>query len=688
MKEASKKAITGFTADRGGDADVAHLRALIANEERLRMAMDALKIGSFDWNIETGEIFWSANLESIMGLPPGGFGKNFESFVQQIHPEDRDKVQASIELALEHGSEYVQEFRMVRTDGVVRWVEARAQIYFDETGKPVRMLGIDIDATDRKRVEEELRRSEAEVRARAAELQAILDTVPAMTFIAHDPECRKMTSSRAAYDMLRLPQGANTSKSAPEGERPTNFRPMRDGRELRAEELPVQRAAATGKTIRDYELTLQFEDGTEQHVLGNAAPLLDPQGQVRGAVGAFIDITERKQAEGVLHQKHQYLHRTFENAAVGIASVALDGTWIQVNRKFCEIMGHSLEELVESTFLSITHPDDLEKSRELVKRLLDGHADHGSLEKRYVRRDQSVVWGHVWVSLLRRPDGAPDHFVAVTVDITDRKNAEAALRAREQELMQARGHLEKRILEATSSLEDANRNLRDLTNRVLQLRDEERRRISRELHDSAGQLLVALAMNCATLQREGTSMLGARVLADSEDLIQQLLTEIRTISHLLHPPMLEEMGLPSSLQWFVAGFSERSKIAVELRISPDFPRLHHQTEIAIFRSVQECLTNVHRHSGSKTAKVALTEEAATVLIEISDKGTGMSAERLASIQSAGRGGVGFRGMRERIAQLEGSLLIDSGPRGTTLRAVFPKTQPDLESPQSRKRLGE
>jgi PAS domain S-box-containing protein len=661
------------------ETDSAALHALIANEERLRMAMDALKIGTFDWNITTGEVFWSANLESIMGLPVGGFGKSFESFMHFVHHDDREQVQSKVRSVLEKGSEYVQEFRMVRTDGSVRWVEARAQIFFDEAGQPVRMLGIDIDVTERKRVEAQLGRSETECRARAAELEAILDTVPAMTFIAHDPQCQKMTSSRAAYEMLRLPHGVNTSKSAPEGERPTNFRPMRDGKELRPEELPVQQAAATGKPIRDCELTLQFEDGTEQHVLGNAAPLLDSDGRVTGAVGAFIDITERKYAEKALYQKQEYLHRTFENAAVGIASVALDGSLIQVNRKFCDITGYSREDLAGQTFLSITHPDDLAASRELVKRLMDHKTEHDSMEKRYLRPDGSVVWGNVWVSLVRKPDGSPDHFVAVVVDITARKHAEAKLRARELELEQAQTHLEARIHESTSSLETANRSLSELTSRLLQMRDDERRRISRELHDSAGQLLVALAMNTATLQREGTSELGRRVLADSEMLIQQILKEIRTISYLLHPPMIEEVGLPSSLDWFVAGFSERSKIVVKLDVSAHFPRLHHQTEIAIFRAVQESLTNVHRHSESKTAKVSLVEEAATVLLEISDYGIGMSSMKLAAIRSPGIGGVGFRGMRERIAQLQGTFEIESGSQGTVVRACFPKTAPEVEN---------
>jgi signal transduction histidine kinase len=151
--------------------------------------------------------------------------------------------------------------------------------------------------TDLKRARRALQQSEAEARARAEELAAILDAVPAMTFIAHDPECRKMTSSRTAYELLRLPRGSNTSKSAESGESPRNFRTIKDGRELFPEELPVQQAAATGRQVRNTELTIAFNDGTSRDIFGHAVPLLDQQGRVRGAVGAFVDITEQKRMD-------------------------------------------------------------------------------------------------------------------------------------------------------------------------------------------------------------------------------------------------------------------------------------------------------------------------------------------------------------------------------------------------------
>jgi len=172
---------------------------------------------------------------------------------------------------------------------------------------PRRLLQTIRHAIERKRAEEALRRSEAEALARATELSAIMEAVPAIMFLAHDPECCQMTSSRATRELLRLPRGASVSKSAPEPERPTTFRVMKGERELAPEELPLQTAAATGHEVHDCELTLAFNDGTRREIFGNAVPLFDESGKVRGAVGAFVDITERKRAEARIRRQNAVL---------------------------------------------------------------------------------------------------------------------------------------------------------------------------------------------------------------------------------------------------------------------------------------------------------------------------------------------------------------------------------------------
>jgi signal transduction histidine kinase len=243
-------------------------------------------------------------------------------------------------------------------------------------------------------------------------------------------------------------------------------------------------------------------------------------------------------------------------------------------------------------------------------------------------------------------------------------------------LYQAQGELEERVTQRTVALNDANRSLGDLSARLLHLQDEERRRIARELHDSVGQTLAALAMNLSSVGADiERFMKTARVIADSTALVNDMSTDIRTISYLLHPPLLDEAGLSSALSWYIKGFSERSKIEVSLDMPDDFGRLPGELETAVFRVVQECLTNIHRHSESQVAKIRLTQGDNHVRVEVRDKGKGIPPDKYAIMISAPSGtpGVGIRGMRERLRQLGGSLEIqcDGKGKGTTVIARLP-----------------
>jgi signal transduction histidine kinase len=245
-------------------------------------------------------------------------------------------------------------------------------------------------------------------------------------------------------------------------------------------------------------------------------------------------------------------------------------------------------------------------------------------------------------------------------------------RHREHALRIARGELELQVEQRTTELNTANQSLRDLTSRLLQLQDDERRRIARELHDSVGQMLVALNMNLSALGSDIERLARtASTVKDSTALVDNLTTEIRTISHLLHPPLLDEAGLSSALRWYVDGFAERSKIKVDLEIAPDLGRLSRELETAIFRVVQECLTNIHRHSESPSARIRVTRAAHDIRVEVRDCGKGIAAEKRMAMESAGTPGVGVRGMRERMRQLGGNLDIDSGGNGTCVVAQLP-----------------
>lgn len=257
-------------------------------------------------------------------------------------------------------------------------------------------------------------------------------------------------------------------------------------------------------------------------------------------------------------------------------------------------------------------------------------------------------------------------------ETTARQQAEAAETAR-RDLAQLNATLEVRVGERTAELRTANTSLRELSARLLQMQDEERRRIARELHDSIGQLLAAMSMNMAVVERDldKLSPEGKKAFEENRSFVQQILRGIRTISHLLHPPLLDESGLASALSWYVEEFSERSGIEVTLDCPPSVGRFSPELETAIFRIVQECLGNIHRHAQSATAAISLETSNGQVRLVVSDHGRGISPDKQQHLSSGMRTGVGVRGMQERVAQLAGQLKIESDGSGTTVTATLP-----------------
>jgi signal transduction histidine kinase len=254
------------------------------------------------------------------------------------------------------------------------------------------------------------------------------------------------------------------------------------------------------------------------------------------------------------------------------------------------------------------------------------------------------------------------------------------LRQAGEELSRSHVELERRVVERTHQLQESNQELaaqaervRELSGKLLQAQDEERRRFARELHDSVGQLVAALGMNLSLVRSEmdRLSPSAAGALTENASLIQELSRQIRTISHLLHPPLLDEIGLSSALEWYVQGFAERSRIEVALDLPENLSRLPRDMEIAIFRIIQEALTNVHRHSGSSTAAVKIENSGPQVRIEIRDAGRGIPPKKRSELTAAGRAGVGINGMRERLRQFGGTLRVESEEGRTAVIATVP-----------------
>jgi signal transduction histidine kinase len=251
---------------------------------------------------------------------------------------------------------------------------------------------------------------------------------------------------------------------------------------------------------------------------------------------------------------------------------------------------------------------------------------------------------------------------------------EARLQAAEaevarKELKDANATLETRVRLRTAQLEHERREVQDLSSQLLQAQDEERRRISRELHDSTGQLLAALAINLARLKSERTNPSADELIDDTTSMVDEMSRQLRTMSYLLHPPMLDEAGLVSAVKWYVNGFSSRSSIEVSLDC-PELGRLPGELEITLFRLIQESLTNIHRHSGSKKALIRIHRNDNCMDLEVTDEGKGFD-QCTPGGNPQPRHGVGIRGMKERVRRFGGTIEFLSSPSGTTVKARLP-----------------
>ena len=347
-----------------------------------------------------------------------------------------------------------------------------------------------------------------------------------------------------------------------------------------------------------------------------------------GAVDAFV-VQEREGHRVYTLEGSDLPYSTLvERMQQGAAMLDAKGCIVYANLSLAQLLDVPREKLIGLSLTQFLAPED---QSACLKLLHDAQTGSSEGETHLLRAGGESIPAHFSFSLLSRDKSATGVLIS---DLTHRKEQG------------------------------------ELAARFQRMQDDERKRIARELHDSVGQLLAAIGMNISVVQLQSHKLdaEGARAVSENAMLVEQVSREIRTISHLLHPPLLDVAGLVSALRWYVDGFSERSKIKVELDIPPEFGRLPDEVEIAIFRIVQECLTNIHRHSGSDSATIALAKENDSLTVQVKDNGKGIPKEKRRDLLESGRAGIGFGGMRERLRQLHGSLDIQSEGRGTTVIA--------------------
>ncbi len=412
-----------------------HKRAeeeLIRANERLEVAQEIGRIGTFDWDLVGGGVEWSASQEALFGLAPGTFGGRYEDFLGFVDPEDRAGLEREVRRVFAERDDLRAEFRIIRRDGSTRWLSALGRMTFDEAGGPIRVVGVNQDITGRKRLEELLRQRAADLLAlqgETAEALGLLDALfrgspVGLAYLDRDLRYRRINPA--------LAQAAGISPEAHVGRSIAEVLP-----ELPAEVgLSLRRVVETGEPALEHETSLTIGDPPRDRIALCSYFPVKAGGRVIGAGVASFDITARKAAEQGLRESEEQFRAVYDQAALGIAEVDLSGRFTRANERYCQLVGYPLEDLVKLRFREITHPDDPPGNFRLFDRLARDH-DRYTIEKRYLRRDGGTVWARTVVSLIRDGEGRPSRVLAMIEDIGDRKRLEAELARRMDDLADA-----------------------------------------------------------------------------------------------------------------------------------------------------------------------------------------------------------------------------------------------------------
>jgi PAS domain S-box-containing protein len=437
------------------------------------------------------------------------------------------------------------------------------------------------------------------------------------------------------------------------------------------------------------------KDGSVSWVSARGRVERDRQGKPKYFPGIVLDITDRKLSEekaDELRFRLEQQYRLFDITLSSISDFAYifdrKFRFVYVNQALLDLWGLRLEEAVGKDFHDLKYPYELaERLHRQIQQVFDTKEGLRDETPYTSPTGAGGYYEYIFRPVFDR-DGNVEVVAGSTRDITSRKQVEEALKQSQESLRLATETLEKQVAERTGELEKRNQQvlkqaeqLRKLSVSLMTTQDQERRHIARELHDSAGQVIAALSINLDTMVRDlaGSDPAVAKLAVQTRSYADELSREIRTTSYLLHPPLLDEVGLRPALIWYAEGLKARADIDVTVNISTEFQRLPRDMEITIFRVVQECLTNIHRHSGSKSAQITVAREETTVVVEIRDAGCGIAADKLARIREQDTG-LGLRGIRERVHQSGGQLVIESqAGAGTTIRVSLPFAEGDVRT---------
>lgn len=372
--------------------------ALRHSEERLQLVIAASLDGIWDWQIDEQRAWWSSRVYELLGLPPGDVEDSYPRVLDLIHPDDQAHFEQALWAHLEAKIPYALEVRVRRADGQYGWFMCKGQALWRADGSPYRMVGSFSDISDRKRVEEALRESEARNRA-------IIAAIPDIIVLASADEiCLSLVRTNSLKSLI-----------------PEHIDPVgKSFRELLPPDVALRQRQAVQRALQTHEPQV-YEQQIWVHRRLQHEEVRVVATEDNTALILVRDISARKQAESFLRESEERFRRAFDDAPIGMALVSLDGRFLKVNHSLCEIVGYSERELLDKTFQTLTYPDDLDLDLNQVQQVLAGITRTYQIEKRYIHKYGHTVWVLLNVSLVRNQAGTPLYFVSQVQDVSERR---------------------------------------------------------------------------------------------------------------------------------------------------------------------------------------------------------------------------------------------------------------------------